>query len=373
MTKKSKDTSKSKGEKDSANRGRPSTKEKDNTSKAKDNSKSETPKAEKSKAEKPKNEKPIVNKPKAKELSAEEIAEQEKSSLISSIYGDGALQNIVPFPDSTLQTQTKNIITEFAIDVARLPQNIADAVNALVGDFTAFVTNPMMIGTIPVIMDKDLTALNLLRAWVEPRKAMLSDLKFKTQGGIKTTNANPNVVVPAQNPTGMNVNTNPNPSVTVSNVPVDNNQNIPLHNQNNFMPRNPESTYQHNISHPNPLGGANPMGTSENKNIHYEMLTKANPEILKQHHAQQNPVFNPTPVYLDPEKQLIDYTTSVMDAIKSTFQMIHWGYIPLDVLQGVLQTCNKSYSYEVISSGKESYINISNGTHNASTDKFAIQ
>jgi DNA topoisomerase-1 len=35
-----------------------------------------------------------------------------------------------------------------------LPQHILDAVNALITDFTSFVSNPMMVGMIPSIMDK---------------------------------------------------------------------------------------------------------------------------------------------------------------------------------------------------------------------------
>lgn len=318
-----------------------------------------------------KEEKPVKAKSKTKEVADE----NSDAAIIEKIYGSEAPKAVTPFPNSELQTQTRNTINEFAIDISRLPQNVLDAVNALIGDFTYFVSNPQMTNMIPAIMDKDLTATNLLKSWAEPRRSLLMQLKAKTQGD-SNSNA-PVVLPPVTHGNGQPVTPNPNTTVTVKN-PIDQNPNPSqtqgLHGQNNFSPRMPESTYQHNINNPNVAHNPNIImgggigGVNENKNVHYEMLTKANPAIEAQNKAQQNLQYTPPP--LDNQTVFQNYAKSVMDIINSTFQMNHWGYIPLDVLQAILNNCDKSYSYEVVVEGEKCYINISSSVGKIQTDSF---
>ena len=304
-----------------------------------------------------------------------------EETAIAQIYGEEPIKNATPFPEHSLQTQTRNIINEFAIDITRLPQGIVDAVNSLVNDFSYFITNPYMTNMIPTIMDKDLVALNLLKAWVEPRRALLSELKVKLKGVVEAgsnvkvlppvtyeqqqQNQNQQVVHPQPIPQ------NQNSQVTVTNVnqPVQ----VPPHAQNNFDPRKPENTYQHVPQTQKLHQGNQPVGMGENKNAHNDMMSQANPSILAHNHAQQNLQYNPTPTVVDPEKQFKDYSDSIMETIKATFQIIHWGYIPVDVLQGILASCDKTFSYEIVANGENSYMNISKDGKKIQTEMFAIK
>ena len=67
-----------------------------------------------------------------------------------------------------------------------------------------------------------------------------------------------------------------------------------------------------------------------------------------------------------------DYSKNIMEIVNSTFQMIHWQYIPIDILKGILANADKGLGYEVveISGTSECYINISRGGDKFSTEKF---
>lgn len=367
--------------------------------------KTEKPKAEKIQQE----DKPKTNTPKSKATKTEEPKKELsfEESAIEKIYGNEPQKNVVPFPESSLQTQTKNIINEYSIDCSRLPQNILDSINSLVGDFTHFVQNQNMTNMIPVIMDKDLIASNLIKSWIEPNKDLLSQLKSKEAGSISvkagesktpsgqvtTTHVaqsgqtSPQGVTPQQ-PKGISV--TKAPVLNDKNMPIDMPSPLlspPVHTQNNFEPRKPESTYQHSVHNPvvnntkDPVavGGISHIGANENKNAYYEMLSKTNPDAHRQQHVQQNPIefqnnsIDYTPAVIDHERELADYTKSISDMIKTTFQYNHWGYVPLDVIQNMLQNSRKDYSYEVVDGGEHSYINISNSTTTAKTEVFSIK
>ena len=94
------------------------------------------------------------------------------------VYGEEEEKNVLPFPNSELQTQTKNFIIQYAVDVAYLPSEITDAINSLVQDFSVFVTNTNQFHLISGIMQKDLLAVNLLKDWAtEEKKNALLKLK----------------------------------------------------------------------------------------------------------------------------------------------------------------------------------------------------
>jgi hypothetical protein len=98
----------------------------------------------------------------AKKKTTTDVPKVIEPTLFEKIYGEEVSKESVPFPDSELQTQTKNIIKEYDINLSFLPENILNAVNDLVRDFTYFVNNKNMVNMISVIMDKDLVALNFL-------------------------------------------------------------------------------------------------------------------------------------------------------------------------------------------------------------------
>jgi len=306
--------------------------------------------------------------------SLEVLPELAEPTLFQKIYGEEVSKESVPFPDSELQTQTKNIVKEYDINLSFLPENILNAVNDLVRDFTYFVNNKNMVNMISVIMDKDLVALNFLKQWIEPKSALLLELK-KENGkdvieGATNSVGGSNIVV---NNSNVNVNSLPSNPAALNNVPTVTPENVHLqyqqpqalavHNVNPFIPREPVSTYQH-TNNSMPIVG-------ENKNAHHEMMTAAAPSLLAGHTAQQNHAYTPEP--LDMVNFLSNYLSSIVASIKSTFQMNHWGYIPLDTLNSILSNSDKSFKYDIILNGKESYLIISDGTKTIDSETFAIQ
>ena len=331
--------------------------------------KKNTEKKASSKVDVPKNveSKKATQKTKEKEVELTTEVAQEPT-LFTKIYGNETKKEIVPFPDSELQTQTKNIIKEYNIDVAYLPENILNAVNDLVRDFSYFVQNKNMVNMISVIMDKDLVALNLLKQWIEPNSSLL--LQLKKENGIEDNLPivqNSNVVVNNNNvnqvinsmPSNPNTNVPNNINVHNINQPI---QNLSVHNTNPFIPREPVSTYQHTN---------NSQVFGENKNAHHEMMTAAAPSILATNTAQQNHAYVPEPI--DMTNFLRNYASSILDSIKGTFQMNHWGYIPMDVLNGILSKCDNTYKDEVFNNGAESYLVISDNKESVKTETFSIQ
>lgn len=280
-------------------------------------------------------------------------------SLDDTIYGEESDKNVLPFPQSDLQTQTKNIIKEYDINVNRLPQNIVDSINDFIQIFSEFVSNPNQFNLIGAIMDKDLVSSNLLKSWVEDKKENLLKLKEtkKSEEPKEIPEYLQNVLDSAKNET---------------NIPA-------INNDNGIFPRQPVSTYQHNIAPPpqqntNLLNGVFPTG--ENKNIHYDMLSKAYPQIRANDTAQQNwtgQVTTQSEVVIDRDKMFVDYVNSVINSIKNTFQIIHWGYIPLDTLNNLLNNCDKTYKYEVVNNGDNSFINITFNGKTIKTDSFSIK
>ena len=104
-----------------------------------------------------------------------------------------------------------------------------------------------------------------------------------------------------------------------------------------------------------------------NRNTHTHKKSKHTKQQQQNlQHSYQQPV-------IDREKIFQDYAVSIMDTIKLTFQMNHWGFIPQDVLHQILNSCDKTYNYETVLNGKESFIKISSGGKTIETEKFAIQ
>jgi len=62
-----------------------------------------------------------------------------------------------------------------------------------------------------------------------------------------------------------------------------------------------------------------------------------------------------------------------MEIINNTFQMLHWGYIPLDVLKGILSSADNTFGYEIVESNDDYYINISRGSDKTTTPRFKVQ
>jgi hypothetical protein len=188
-------------------------------------------------------------------------------------------------------------------------------------------------------MEKDTIAYNLLNNWIEDKKELLLELKEKNKSEEK----------PSENLT--------------PNVQLNNGINTRI--EENVFPRQPISTYQHNVSAPPAqdsslvLNGV--FSTGENKNIHYEVLNKAYPQIRANDTAQQNWQGQANvEVVIDKEKIFVDYCETISSLIKSSFQMTHWGYIPLDALNNIINTCDKEYSYDIINNGDSSFIKITN-------------
>jgi hypothetical protein len=248
--------------------------------------------------------------------------------LLKKIYGNEKPKQFNPFPQSDLQTQTKNIISQYDINVYLLPQNILDSINSLVTDFSMFVSNPNMFSMISQIMDKDLVAVNLIKEWIDGKESLLLELKEQNASKITET-ASDNI----------------NPSYNF----VENKDN---HLDNKFTPRNPASTYQHTIN--------NPPAQRENKDIHYQVLSEAYPSIIAQNTAQQNWGSNSQveQAPIDMDKVFEDYCQSIYQTIMDSFQMRLWGYIPQAEVENIISRADKLYKYEFKSSKNTSYIEI---------------
>lgn len=323
----------------------------------------------------------VKEKPKP-EVKKTEPTLDETALLIKDIYGDEPVKDFVPFPQSEQKTQTIAILAEFNIDRTRLPLDVALAVDDFASDFTVFTSNPMMIQMVSIIIEKDTKAFNALSNWAEPIKDKLIALKIKTVGGVSVTKSEPvsdtqngKVVVDSNNINNV-INSIPNNTQPIQNATP--NQNV-SHGENPLIPRQPTGSYQHNI-HSNPVNNnvspSNPvanhnMGMTENKNIHHEMLNKSN--HFADVHKQQNLQYTPEVVApVSNPQYLQDYSKNIMEIVNSTFQMIHWQYIPIDTLKGILANADKGLGYEVIqiSGTDECYINISRGADKISTEKF---
>lgn len=284
--------------------------------------------------------------------------EPKKVDTATLIYGDEKEKNVLPFPQSDLQTQTKNIVTEYDINVNRLPQNIVDTLNDFIQIFSEFVSNPNQFNLIGAIMDKDLVSVNLIKSWIEDKKDLLLSLKEtkKVEAPKELPNNLQQVLNNAKNETTPQIN-----------------------NNNSVFPRQPVSTYQHNIAPPpqqntNLLNGVFPTG--ENKNIHYDMLSKAYPQIRANDTAQQNwmgqvPLQNE--VVIDKDKMFVDYVNSIGSSIQNTFQVIHWGYIPLDTLNNLINNCDKLYKYEIVENGDNSFVKVTYNDKTINTNNFCLK
>jgi hypothetical protein len=285
--------------------------------------------------------------------------EPKKVDTATLIYGDEKEKNVLPFPQSDLQTQTKNIVNEYDINVNRLPQNIVDTLNDFIQIFSEFVSNPNQFNLIGAIMDKDLVSLNLLKSWVEDKKDSLLSLKENnklTEQSKEMPQHLQEVLNTAKNETTPQIN-----------------------NNDGFSPRQPVSTYQHNIATPPPQQNNNLLGifpNGENKTIHYEMLTKAYPQIIANDTAQQNwmgqvPLQNE--VVIDKDKMFVDYVISIGSLIQNTFQVIHWGYIPLDALNNLINNCDKLYKYEIVNNGDNSFVKVTYNDKIINTNNFSLK
>jgi hypothetical protein len=285
----------------------------------------------------------------------------EKEVLIRDIYGDEPEKSYFDIPNTTQKTQTLGIIEEYDIDIKRLPEDILNLVNDFLNDFAMFVSNTMNVSLIPVLTDKDSKAFSSLLSWVESRKENLISLKTLTKGGITIKKETEKVVVDSSNISGFN------PSNVTPPAPT------PIHDIKQLNLREVNGgTYQHTISS-TPV--AHPSHITENKNIHDEMMSKST--AFQEVHKNQNyQMFSTTPVV--PQLNNLEYISScaenIMSLINSSFQMIHWKFIPLDAVKSIVDNSEKNLQYEIIDSGDGYYyINIKKDGDMASTPKFRVQ
>jgi hypothetical protein len=288
------------------------------------------------------------------------------------IYGKEEKKHFFDFLDSDLQLQTKNILKEYGINRHFLPFDISFELDKLSENFNYFVQNKNEVGMIGVIMDKDLEVKLLLESWIAEgnRSELLLKAKKESVNDNETKTSEVKTIVETPN--------NQQAPVPVS--PQNSNsgiQNMKVHDTNPLIPRTPESTYQHNINQnastntPNPLGNLQ-QGHSENKNIHYEMLNKANPyaDAFKQQQHMMQPVQQNKEKQIDKKELLSKYTETIYEAVKSDFRFNMWGYVPIDIVQGILNNSVKNYSYEIIRNGDEACISVSDGQDKFFTKKF---
>jgi len=272
----------------------------------------------------------------------EEVAEESSEDFL--IYGNEPEKTLSPFPNSDLQTQTKNIIKQYGIDAKRLPENIVNAINEMVNVFSDFVKNSNNFSLIGAIMDKDLIAVNLLKDWIEPNKDLLLKLKDENKETEEEAKSN------ESSQEGLN----------------------PTH----FAGRIPQGTYQHNVVAPsnnNPNifnGGSNTSA----KNIHLEMMTKAAASIQANLTANQNwgnNNNNPEEVVVvDHNKIFNDYCLSVIGSIKNFWQTKHWGHISVGEAEKIVKSLNRDYSPKLVVDGENSYIDFSFNGNDFRTDFF---
>lgn len=283
----------------------------------------------------------------------EEPSLSEKDLLIKEIYGDEPEKSYFDIPNTTQKTQTLGIIEEYDVDIKRLPEDILNLVNDFLNDFATFLSNTMNVSLISVLTEKDSKAYDKLLLWVESRKANLSSLKTMNKGGITMKKE------------------------TVSNLSVNSNvpqtPSTPIHDIKQLNPREANGgTYQHTINN-NPATPP-PSHIVENKNIHHEMMSKST--AFQEVHKNQNyQMFSTTPVVpqLNNLEYISSYAENIMSLINSTFQMIHWKYIPLDAVRNILDNAEKGLQYEIIDSEDGHYINIKRDGDTVSTPKFKIQ
>lgn len=270
------------------------------------------------------------------------------TELLYKIYGNEKNKQVIPFPNSDLQLQTKNIISTYNINTSLLPNDLVILLNDLVNDFSGFVTNPNQFHLISGIMDKDLLVTNSIKEWMVGKSELLLELKEKNPKEEKEE-------ILVFDPVTKDSNNNPHFTEQSNNNYL----------ENKFEPRQPNSTYQHTIN--------NPPSQRENKDIHYQVLSEAYPSIIAQNTAQQNfgnykPIEQPP---VDLEKVFDDYCVSIYEAIIGSFQMKFWGFIPESEVKNILNNSdNILYKYEFISKGQNSYINISNGKRTIKTNFF---
>ncbi|MBK7362920.1 MAG: hypothetical protein IPJ01_11530 [Micavibrio sp.] len=312
--------------------------------------------------------KPLKEEKKSVEVEAPKL--NETDLLIKEIYGDEPIKDAIPFPKSEQKTQSGGVIDEYNIDVQRLPQDILNLVNDFVSDFTTLTQNPMMVQLVASIIEKDTKSVNALRDWVEPKKDKLIALKIKVKGGVSVVQSegSTKTVVDANNINNV-VNSMPNNTNNQTNV---NQPQQVVHGDNPLIPRQPTGSYEHKI-HSNPvIPNNNPTAGIENKQIHYDMLNKSN--HFADVHKQQNLQYQPEQIVpVTSERYIQDYMKSIMETINNTFQMLHWQYIPLDVLKGILATADTSFGYEIVQGDEGSYINISKGNDKVTTPRFQMK
>ena len=99
---------------------------------------------------------------------------------------------------------------------------------------------------------------------------------------------------------------------------------------------------------------------TENKDIHYQMLSDAFPAIQAQNTAQQNlgqykPVEAPK---IDFNKVFDDFCKTFYDSIMGSFQMRLWGYIPESEVRGIISRSDATYTYKFVSDGAKSFVEI---------------
>lgn len=290
---------------------------------------------------------------KEKEIVADiQNTNENEENKISLVYGSELTKQVIPFPASDLQLQTKNLIKEYGINVSLLAQNIVDAVNSLVQDFSNFVSNPNQFNLIGGIMDKDLVAANLIKDWLSDKKTLLLEMKSQKEDEKEEV-----VVLPAVT-SGTQITTS-NPSASPHFNTGEN------HLDNKFTPRPPVSTYQHTINNP----------STENKDIHYQVLSDAYPSIIAQNTAQQNwgsnSIVEQKP--LDMDKIFEDFCKSIYDSIMESFQMRFWGFIPEVEVRGIINRSDSLYKYELVLNGENSFLSIKYGDKIHNTKNFSVK
>lgn len=308
----------------------------------------------------------------------EENLLSETEQLVLEIYGNEPVKANIPIPVSGQKTETNTLVKDYNLDISRLPEYIVNLIDDYAKDFTEYMNNPANYAIIPQIQKKDDLASKAIISWIEPKKELFKKLKEKSAGGVSVVENQTNEILNKTVIDSKNVND------LLKSMPqkkqTENKTETPKSNTTQSSPffRQAEGgTYQHHI-HSNPVkhyDPMNPLGNhqsnkTENKNIHHEMMAKSNP--YSSVHAQQNlsQTNQESFVEIDANKYIQDYLESIIVGIKNSFQMIHWGYMPFDVLQDILSKCDKKFIYEIVKEIDGVYLTASDGINKACSEKF---
>lgn len=255
----------------------------------------------------------------------------------------------IPFPQTDLEVTTKKMVVEYEIDCPKLPIEVLDKINALNEVFTQFVQQPYNIALIPKIRELDDAATASLKEWVDKNAKPSNKDKYELPDGRVLVN----------NETSTDV-MKTLPNVVYSGAPSLANQ-VPNQNIQTPVPNQPSVTM---VSGNMPRVSPPPV------------FLESNPSNGQpyQHNQPKNHNEGLTWKPITDNAFMMTYSESIMEHIKATFQFNSWGYVPADVVQGILNGCDKSFKYELFQDGANSFVRItkeSDGT-TIETQKFKV-